>query len=192
MEATTSSTAASAPQLYLVIFARGLIARLTLWPALRVAVDNAWGGSASAEKRTWLASVLVDAFETEDPTPDVEYVASTLLQVMEDEFDVVLEDVSEEGVARDVVELWEIVKEGAGRGEDRVKELEERVDKMKGKKIEVEEVVGGDSDWEDEEGEEESGEDEAPQLLDHSEKSKKPEPIVDDDGFTLVQGKGQR
>ena len=194
----SSSTTAPAPPTTSVLFARGVLARLALWPALRAAVDNAWGGPASASKRTWLASVLVDAFETEtDPAPDAEYVAATLLQVMEDEFDVVLEDGSEDAVARDVVRLWGAVNAGTGaggEGERAVREVEARAEEVRGKTVEVEvedaevEADGSGSEWEDEEDE---GEDEAPQLLDRAQRAPKPEPVVDEDGFTLVQGKGK-
>ncbi|KAH9936897.1 Pre-rRNA-processing protein TSR2-domain-containing protein [Epithele typhae] len=110
-----------------VLFARGVIARLAYWPALRIAVDQGWGGAESAQKQTWVASVLVDDFEEQDPTPDLNFVEDRLLQVMVDEFDADLEDGSAEAVAKDIVSLWEEVK---------------------GKKVEVEEAAGDNSDWE--------------------------------------------
>lgn len=189
------SASTVAPSSTSVLFARGVIARLAIWPALRIAVDQTWGGPESAGKRTWLASVLVDAFEEEDPKPDVGYVELTLLQVMEDEFDTVLEDGSAESVAKDVVQLWEEV--AAGRS-DLVRRFEEQADKMKGKKVQAEEGAAENSDWEDdsdgedEDGSEESGgEGEAPMLLDHQRKPAKEEPEVDEDGFTTVKGKGK-
>lgn len=62
----------SAPHPRTVLFARGTLARLALWPALRLAVHASWGGPASTEKQRWLASVLVDQFEPfilPPPTP---------------------------------------------------------------------------------------------------------------------------
>ncbi|KAI0676647.1 Pre-rRNA-processing protein TSR2-domain-containing protein [Trametes maxima] len=170
-----------------VLFARGVIARLAYWPALRIAVDQAWGGPDSAQKRTWIASVLVDDFEEQDPAPDADFVEDRLLQVMADEFDAILEDGSAEAVARDVVRLWEEV--GAGRTA-LLGEFEERADRLKGKKVEVEEVAGDGSDWEDEsdEEDEEEGEEQPPQLI---ERPAKEEPEVDEDGFTTVKGKGR-
>ena len=189
MSASTSATL-DAPSPTSVLFARGVIARLALWPALRIAVDQGWGGPESAEKRTWIASVVVDAFEQEDPTPDVGYVELMLLQIMEDEFETVLEDGSAEAAAKDIVRIWEDVKNGS---EETVKWFETQADKNKGKKVEVEEVAGEESDWEDESGEDEEDEDEdeAPMLIDSQPKTK-PEPEVDEDGFTLVKGKGVR
>ena len=176
--------ASSSPPQSSVLFARGVIARLAYWPALRIAVDQGWGGPESAEKRTWLASVLVDDFEEQDPKPDVDYVEDRLLQVMVDEFDADLEDGSAEAVAKDVVRLWEEVSTGKT---DLLQEFEERADKLKGKKVDVEEAAGDNSDWEDMSDEEE---DEAPQLLERP-RAQKEEPEVDEDGFTVVKGKGK-
>jgi pre-rRNA-processing protein TSR2 len=190
-EATSSQSQPPPPNPSLVLFARGVIARLELWPALRIAVEQGWGGPDSRAKRRWLASELVDAF---DPEPqDAEYVALMLAQVLEDEFGASIEDGSVEAVAADVVGLW-------GAGEDTVREWERKAEATKGKKVDVREVVDEDGDKEDEEGWEDEGdedgdEDEAPQLLgaagDPQQTPSKPEPVVDEDGFTLVQ-KGRR
>ena len=180
-----------APNPTLVLFARGVIARLELWPALRIAVEQGWGGPDSLAKRRWLASELVDAF---DPEPqDADYVALMLAQVLEDEFGASIEDGSVEAVAADVVGLW-------GAGEDTVREWERKAEGARGKRVDVREVVdkGGDGEdeeeWEDE-GVEDGDEDEAPQLLgeasDPQQRPSKTEPVVDEDGFTLVQ-KGRR
>ena len=180
-----------APNPTLVLFARGVIARLELWPALRIVVEQGWGGPDSLAKRRWLASELVDAF---DPEPqDADYVALMLAQVLEDEFGASIEDGSVEAVAADVVGLW-------GAGEDTVREWERKAEGARGKRVDVREVVdeGGDGEdeeeWEDE-GDEDGDEDEAPQLLgeasDPQQRPSKTEPVVDEDGFTLVQ-KGRR
>ncbi|EGO30154.1 hypothetical protein SERLADRAFT_342924, partial [Serpula lacrymans var. lacrymans S7.9] len=154
-----------------VLFARGIIARLQTWPALRIAVHQNWGGPHSLAKQRWLASLLVDAFEDPSPsptTPDALYVEEMLLQVMDDEFEANLEDGSAEEVARDVVRLWEEV----GRGEGGlVGVFEERAERMEGK------VPHG----EDDEGDDD---DDAPQLV---ERPPKQEPEVDEDGFTTVK-----
>ncbi|KAH9887611.1 Pre-rRNA-processing protein TSR2-domain-containing protein [Cubamyces lactineus] len=193
MSTSASSSTPAAPSQTSILFARGVIARLAYWPALRIAVDQGWGGPESAEKRTWLASVLVDDFEEQDPKPDLDYVEDRLLQVMADEFDTVLEDGSAEAVAKDVVRLWEEV--AAGRTE-LLAEFEERADKLKGKKlqVQVEEAAGDNSDWEDESGDEDEDEEvdeQAPQLLDSQPRPPKEEPEVDADGFITVKGKGK-
>ena len=87
--------------------------------------------------------------------------------------------------------MWEEVQSGT---DELVKRFEEQAEKMKGKKVEVEEIVGEDNDWDGESADEETGdeEDEAPMLVDSQPPPQPdPEPEVDEDGFTLVKGKGK-
>ncbi|KAG2139754.1 Pre-rRNA-processing protein TSR2-domain-containing protein [Suillus clintonianus] len=201
-----------------VLFARGLLARLALWPALRIAVHQNWGGPQSAQKQRWLAGVITDEFEASLPPvsvsltafdshqsasmhpshtlpePDTEYIETMLLQIMDDEFEVALEDGSAFDIARDVVRLWNDAKEGR---DGYVKDLEMQADRMKGKMPQFEVEAGSASDWEDSDGdsEDESGSDGedygkevVPQLLDHAKEA----PDTDDDGFTIVKRKGGR
>lgn len=190
MNQDTPRTAAPPPSS--VLFARGVIARLAIWSTLRIAVQENWGGPNAAAKRTWLASEIVDAFEDKAASPDDQYVEEMLLQVMLDEFDAVVEDESGESVAKDIVKLWEQTSVGK---QDLVLKFEELADKAKGKKANAQEQVVSDEDgdWEDDEGEDESEGDEAPQLLAHPAPRVQPrKPEVDEDGFTVVQGKGRR
>lgn len=179
-----------------VVFARGLIARLFVWPVLRVAVQENWGGPKSEDKRTWLASEIVDSFENQDPLPDDQYVEEMLLQVMEDEFDCVVEDGSGEDVARDIVKMWMESQMADGK-RDTIVKFEELAEKLKGKKVSAQitseeneiDGEGDDDDGDDSEDEIDEGGmevEEVPQLLDRGHKN---EPEVDEDGFTLVKGK---
>jgi len=178
-----------------VLFARGVIARLAIWAVLRIAVKENWGGPGASSKRTWLASVIVDAFEEQTPTPDDQYIEELLLQVMSDEFETVIEDGSAEAVAVDIVHLWDETRIGKGELVVKFEELEEKV---RGKMPNIQEqVVSDDDDWEEEESEEEEenkgdGE-EAPRLIEHSvSKQVSKEPEIDGDGFTVVKGKARR
>ncbi|KAF9442910.1 hypothetical protein P691DRAFT_441717 [Macrolepiota fuliginosa MF-IS2] len=188
--AENSQTPAPAPQI--VLFARGVLARLALWSTLRIAVQENWGGPDAKQKPTWIASTIVDSFEEEIQQPDEQYIEEMLLQIVADEFEAVLEDDSAASVARDIVRMWVETKEGK---EDAVKKYEELADKVKGKRIEVKEnIESDDDDWEDEEdGEDYMEDDEAPRLIEHKAPSPAPkdEPEVDEDGFTLVKGKAK-
>lgn len=190
MSTSTAASTLAQPSNQSILLARGVIARLAIWPALRLAVENNWGGSEGAEKRTWLASVIVDAFEQEDPTPDDTYVELTLLQVMEDEFETMLEDGSAEGVARDIVRIWDDVRVG---NNDLVLRFEGQAEKIMGKRLQAEEVVVDESDWEDEDDEsgDEDDEDEVPQLISPTSRTPGQAAEVDEDGFTMVKGKGK-
>lgn len=215
--ATAEAPPPAAPNPALILFARGVIARLELWPALRIAVEQGWGqgqgqgtttggGPSPRERRLWLASEIVDAFDNDNDsdndndndgdlsraptrararTPDAEYIALMLAQVVEDEFDATFEDGSVEAVAEDIVKLW-------GAGEDVVGVWERKAEGVRGKKVDVQAEVGSDGDedeWEDEESGEE-GEEGAPQLMPAAaelQRPARPRPIIDEDGFTLVQ-----
>jgi pre-rRNA-processing protein TSR2 len=184
-----SKLLSTAPLPSLVLFARGVIARLAIWPALRIAVTESWGGPGAPEKRKWLASAIVDSFEEEDPVPDVGYVEQMLLQIMADEFDTILEDGSAEDVAKDIVKLWD--DSIAGR-QGLMLDLETQAEKVKGKKLLADEGMASDEEkqWTDDEDDDESG-DEAPKLLPERTRERE-EPMVDEDGFTLVKGKGKK
>lgn len=51
----------TSPQL--LLFARGVWSLFHLWPALRLAVAEGWGGDESQAKRVWFISTVVDEFE---------------------------------------------------------------------------------------------------------------------------------
>jgi len=184
--------ATEAPQL--VLFARGVIARLALWSTLRIAVQENWGGPDAQRKPTWIASMIVDSFEVESELPDDQYIEEMLLQIMADEFEAVLEDDSAASVAKDIMGMWIETKEGK---DNTVRKFESLVDKIKGKRIEVKENVesdeSDDEDWEDDEGEEGYEDNNVPQLIEHCapQPGCRSAPVIDDDGFTLVQGKGK-
>jgi pre-rRNA-processing protein TSR2 len=179
---------------HIVLFARGVIARLAVWSTLRIAVQENWGGPDAKQKPTWIASTIVDSFQEEAEQPDEQYIEEMLLQIMTDEFEAVLEDDSAVSVAKDIVRMWLETKEGE---DDTVRKYEELAEKIKGKKIEVKETVDSDDDeWEDDEDGEDyidENEEEVPQLIEHQATPRhKDEPVVDDEGFMLVQGKGKR
>ncbi|KAJ7705447.1 Pre-rRNA-processing protein TSR2-domain-containing protein [Mycena rosella] len=172
-----------------VLFARGVIARLATWDTLRLAVQEGWGGPGALQKRTWLASVIVDAFEETVPTPDDQYVEEILVQVLADEFDTNLEDGSAEPVALDIVRIWDETRIGR---EELVLKFEAKAQSVRGQRAVAQEVAHADAEeWEDEDDEEGGSgmeEEEVPQLM---EPRQRPEPEVDEDGFTMVKGKGK-
>ena len=204
-------TAPSQTQIYL---ARALLARLAIWPVLRIAVDSSWGGPESKQKRSWMASELLDVFEsssshsntlspnTASNLVDEDYIEEMILQIMNDEFDCVIEDGSSTEVAEDLVKLWKEAQSGGEKAvEQSMKFWEEKERALQGKRIRAQEVKVEDEEGWDEDGSDsgdgEDGEDgseggmevdEPPTLID---KRNKEDPVVDEDGFTLVKGKGK-
>lgn len=147
-----------------------------------------------------MAGEVIDAFEkasSPSSEPDETYVEELLLQMIADEFDCMVEDLSGEEVAADIVQLWKDTK--TATIESSMMLWEDKEKKMSGKKMEFTLAKkGDDTDWveddedgsSDEDGEEEDGQmevDDVPTLVDRRPK----EPIVDEEGFTVVQGKGK-
>lgn len=171
---------------------------LSTWPALTYAVQNSWGGPGSSEKRDWFAGAVSDLISAE-PDADVEYVEEFLLQVMNDEFDVNVEDGSGEEIAAKIVGLRKLTSQGDfAMVDDMYRQWQERKAKGGNTKINFQVVDRGedddDTDWDsDDIGEEGDGDvemDEAPALV--KAPKEKVQPKVDDEGFTEVIGKKRK
>ncbi|RSL49082.1 hypothetical protein CEP53_009286 [Fusarium sp. AF-6] len=189
-------------------FEQAVAYALHLWPALTLSVQNGWGGPDSADKRDWFAGAVVDLFPefTDAPPaqndknakvpeePDLEDVETVLLQVMVDEFEVNVDDDSGTEVASNIIRA----RMGCAVGKfDDVQALRTRWLNLKGTKVDQmfkkAEDADQDTDWEsddddeDDEGGADVEMDEAPALV--SAPKEKPQPQVDEDGFTMVTKK---
>lgn len=179
---------------------------LHLWPALTLAIQNAWGTSSpqiSADKRDWFAGAISELF-SENQLRDLEDLEDVIDQVMSDEFEVVVDDGTVEETAR---KIWRGVARVKGGDGAEVQELMQEWERKKGNVVNA--VAGQDENQDVDSDEEEDEEwngfgdapsssaqmdvdmDEAPALIDAS-KTKKPEPEIDEDGFTKVVGKKKR
>lgn len=187
--ASTQATTASA-QLDL-----GITLALNNWPALSLAVQSQWGGPTSADKRDWLCGAISDML-ADRPETDVEDLEDVLIQVMNDEFDVVVDDESAAAVAAQIVqmraqtakgefapiqEMWEAwQKRSAGGSDSNVAMF---------RKVEAVEEEDQETDGEDDEEGGDVQMDEAPSLVTRTAPEHKAEPEVDEEGFTKVVGK---
>ena len=153
-----------------------------------MAVQSSWGGPTSSDKRDWLCGAISDMI-AERPETDAEDLEDVLIQVMSDEFDVVVDDESAAEAAGEIMRI----REAVARGDTGVVDaLLEKWQRTKGKKMVFKggEGENGDDDDDDEsedEGDVEMGE--APQLVNRRERV---EAEVDEDGFTKVVGKKKR
>ena len=181
------------------------------WPALTLAVQNGWGGDkqVSADKRDWLAGAVSELL-TSKPAQihDVGDLEEVLLQVMLDEFEIVVDDGSAEEVA---IKIWaSAVKVRDGN----VQELDEMYSRWQEKQakggekavnvVRGEDKDGDETDWDDEDDDDDEEEwngfpnreddemNEAPQLVDTKKERQKIAPEVDEDGFTKVVSKKKR
>jgi pre-rRNA-processing protein TSR2 len=191
---------------------------------LTIAVNEEWGGPESADKKTWIASTIIDEFESRasylpptepsstsplefadpatanDPPLDYDDLGDLINQMMSDEFESNIEDGSIDAVAGDIVRLWrDILQPASGAQPSTVVEaLERKAGEIKGKGIKATKGAGlqtddgdSDSEWDDESDQEDGMDvDEAPQLV--PTERERVEPVVDDDGFTLVQPKSKK
>ena len=176
---------------------------LHLWPALTVAIQNAWGTSSPAlgeDKRAWFAGALSDLF-TENQLRDVEDVEDVLQQVMSDEFEVVVDDESLEEVARSIWVGRSKVLQGDASEVVRLMGMWEEKQKKGKSKINITQGPDVDQDTDDEEDSEtwngfqdtpDIEMDDAPVSISTVEPRSRPQPEVDEDGFTKVVGKKKR
>ncbi|KAL4895081.1 Pre-rRNA-processing protein TSR2-domain-containing protein [Aspergillus ambiguus] len=173
----------------------GITLAINSWPAMNLAVQSNWGGPTSADKRDWLCGAISDML-SERPETDGEDLEDVLIQVMNDEFDVVVDDESAAPVAAQIMEIraltargefapiqamWEAWQAKSQKGGNTVDGFR-RVEDQEGSDDEEEETDDGDEDDVD------MGE--APALV--RAPKEKVEPEVDDDGFTKVVGKKRR
>ena len=115
----------------------------------------------------------------------------TLLQIMDDEFEVAIEDDSEKAIARDLVQVWETLQNGDPSIANVFVERWNQLQSQKGTRN-----LGqrGEDDGSSSEEEGSSGEGQSTQtdeqMRDADERPKGP--IIDDDGFELVQSRRKR
>jgi pre-rRNA-processing protein TSR2 len=174
-------------------FDLGIWHALFNWANLTVAVQNQWGGADSSDKRDWLAGQISDLFDSE-PLTNAEDVEVMLLQVLEDEFGVRLEDETEVVVGREIMAIRKEIGEGKTGIVDR---LQQKWEARKGKEVDTGSVSvresNQDAEWDsvDEESEEDDDVEmgDAPALVPAK---PKPEPEVDEEGFTKVVGKKKK
>lgn len=170
---------------------------LHLWPALSVAIQNAWGTSSPAlgeDKRAWFAGALSDLF-AQNQVRDVEDLEDILEQVMSDEFEVVVDDGSLEEVARKMFSGRAQILKGDASEVARLMSIWEERQK---KKTVIQAVQGPevdqdtDEEWDGFQDTPDVDMDEAPALVDASQTRKKPEPEIDEEGFTKVAAKKKK
>lgn len=176
---------------------------LAAWPALTLAVQNSWGGPQSSEKRDWFAGAVSDLIES-TPDADVEYVEEFLLQIMNDEFEINIDDGSGEEIAAKIVGFRKLTLQGNFTMVDEMYGRWQERQSRGGGPVHFEHVIRGedddDTDWDSDDMEvddmEEGYADEdtemgqAPQAAKSS--GEKVQPKVDDDGFIEVISKRKR
>ncbi|KDN45896.1 hypothetical protein K437DRAFT_113641 [Tilletiaria anomala UBC 951] len=190
-------------------FARAVILTLDLWPAMRLAVDEEWGGPESRDKAEYLASAVCDMCDESaaalaanpsagaQAAPDEDDLEEVLESYVSYEFNVRLEDGSVQYVAKRLVALWKtIFLEGPGAGGAALQDLEEAYTKLRGSKVAAQrqaqdQDLESDSDSEDgsETGEANGHQPPAEKIAGEMDVDDAPliQPNIDEDGFMLVR-----
>ncbi|KAG7195731.1 uncharacterized protein KQ657_002114 [Scheffersomyces spartinae] len=174
-------------------FELGVCMAVYKWEELNTAVENSWGGPNSSEKRDWISGIVIELFN--EKIVDVTLIEETLLYAMVDEFDTEIDNDSaleigalvikfykqvmlqQYGVIESMYHSW-VNKKNTGDGAPKV-------------------VIAADpnnpdvSDEDDDEDDDGNINDDMNDSMDIEPESKQG-PIVDDDGFELVQKKGRR
>ncbi|CAO3645694.1 unnamed protein product [Mucor fragilis] len=185
----SSSAAAATEHPNKLAFEEGVSYIFHNWTALKLAVEQDWGGVDSAEKREWFIDVIIEHFGKHGKKLDIDEVEDILSQIMTDEFNATLEDDSPYLVAKHLVLLFNQCING------NYEELERLREKAKTQNTFVASTCvkqGDDSDDEDE------GDDSQDTNNDHSngnndqddDMDEAPqEPLVDADGWEIVRRK---
>ncbi|KAB8224071.1 Pre-rRNA-processing protein TSR2-domain-containing protein [Aspergillus novoparasiticus] len=171
----------------------GITLAIHNWPALTLAVQSNWGGPTSSDKRDWLCGAISDMLN-DRPETDAEDLEDVLIQVMNDEFDVVIDDESAVPVAEEIMEVRGLVAKGDFSPIKQMWENYQTKSQQKASNVAAAFKRGEDEDQNSDDDEEEDEEDvdmgEAPALV--RAPKEKVEAEVDEDGFTKVVGKKKR
>ncbi|ODV59905.1 Tsr2p ASCRUDRAFT_81779 [Ascoidea rubescens DSM 1968] len=164
------------------------------WNELDIAVENKWGGPNSEEKRDWVTAVVVDLFR--EKAVDNILIEDTLLYIMFDEFENQIENDSGLIITARILDIYRDCVNKEYKVVDKLYEtwLKKQEERKEGKKKYKNVVINDDSSIEVEEEEEKEKETEENVMAENKSSlaNKNEGPIVDDDGFELVQKKGKR
>ncbi|CAO3680675.1 unnamed protein product [Umbelopsis ramanniana] len=168
-------------------FTEGLTYVLRSWSALKLAVEQDWGGPDSEEKRDWMAETLVEYFGANAKRLDEFDVEDILVQIMSDEFHTDLEDGSAYAVSKHLVSMFNQCIHGDYSEVVKLREkLASRSHQSAGQS------ANNDEDSEDDDDDSEGGdEDDAMDVEEPSAPQEPQGPVIDEDGFELVT-KGRR
>ncbi|KAL6946981.1 hypothetical protein ACO0QE_001838 [Hanseniaspora vineae] len=177
-------------------FELGVSMMIYKWDALDVAVSNNWGGPDSAEKRDWISTIVIELFQN-NKFVDVQMIEEVLLYAMVDEFETNVEDDSSLPIAAGIIEIWKHCAQNDYSIPQALYQAwtEKQKTQTGPRRVEiVNDPLNGTDTSDESEDDYDDDEDMAVDQegdLDMDQESKN-EPIIDDDGFELVQPKGRR
>lgn len=185
-DALPSTESAPAPTKEQLQFARAVYIIFQLWPAMRHAVAEAWGGPDSRAKMEYLLSFICDEYGDlgEKTRPDMDDLADLLEDYVGEEFECRLEDDSAAWAGAHIADLHARIFT-RGDGDAALAELERSYARLGSTAVEVREEEDGE---EEDEGEEEG------ECCAHAPAAGggRAPPPVDEDGFQTVVPRRRR
>ncbi|CAN9515287.1 unnamed protein product [Ophioblennius macclurei] len=94
------------------LFTEGVRAVLSTWPVLQIAVDNGFGGVYGEQKADWMVGVVQQYFHDNADLDQCE-VEDFLSELMDQEFDTVVDDGSLPQVSLRLVQMFSQYRQGA-------------------------------------------------------------------------------
>lgn len=89
-----------------VIFIEGLDLIFSRWTALKLAIDNGWGGPNTLQKSIQLKSTIISSFDKKGSKVEQEDIEDLIIDFMNNELCIILEDSSEIQIAQQILSLY--------------------------------------------------------------------------------------
>lgn len=171
-------------------FELGVCMAIYKWEELNTAVVNQWGGPNSNDKRDWISGIVIELFN--EKVVDIQLIEETLLYAMVDEFDTEIDNDSALEIGALVMKFYKDVGLKQYQQIDSFYEAWQAKQGVKSNAPIIE--VGEDPNNPDVSDSEDDDENEV-NIVDDDDAmdvDQPKAPVVDDDGFELVQKKGRR
>ncbi|KAI1892993.1 hypothetical protein AGOR_G00139220 [Albula goreensis] len=180
------------------VFAEAVKAVLETWPVLQIAVDNGFGGVYSQQKAEWMVDAVQQYFHQNANLEQYE-VEDFLADLMNNEFDTVVDDGSLSQVALQVCQLFNQCQQGKlSEVKGQISQLSQK--KVSGRAKATQMQTPADQEDEDESEEEEDAveamecegtTERKPSSMPPKEQDATPSPSgdMDEDGWTVVRRK---
>ncbi|QBM90307.1 pre-rRNA-processing protein TSR2 [Metschnikowia aff. pulcherrima] len=177
-------------------FELGVCMAIYKWEELTTAVENSWGGPNLADKRDWLLGVVIELFD--EKAVDLVLIEETLLYAMVDEFDTEVDNDSALIISDLIMKIYrECAMQNYARVDDLYAKFQLRQQSgSQRNRVEIGEDPNNPDDSDDSDGDDEI-EDGTPEPAhvtnDDMDIDQGPrQPIIDEDGFELVQRRRRR
>lgn len=172
-------------------FELGVCMAVYKWEELNTAVENSWGGPNSGEKRDWISGIVIELFN--EKIVDITLIEETLLYALVDEFDTEIDNDSALEIAALVMKFYkQVLLQQYATIESMYEQFSAKQQLKSGPHKVVINADPNNPDVSDDEDDEDEDQDIDMEDTMDVDPEPKQAPVIDDDGFELVQKKGRR